>query len=305
MKKFGSLLCTLMLLAFASLAQDVITLTNGRVIHANVLQITPTSVIYKDNDNGGPNLSVLKTVVATVVYGRGSTTIYNRTGKAALAIDSRKKIPDHGSVHGCYFGAMASGGVGTVTTMDHSSYTIGAGSTVVAGGALMVTPMITQHLGIQVGIGGDYYSYHVNYTAESIFYGVSNLYALRYLTFPIRCLYLSNSRRRVGFYASGGMDFSILEYATDNEQDFLLAYYRNVLISPYASCGVVLRNNNARGIWMLGPFFKSSLTNVYSGRAVRYEGSPFMGPDNYGNFISYGVTLSFMCNFGRYEQDGY
>jgi len=299
MKKYGLLLCTFLFLALSSRAQDVVTLVNGTVIQGQVVQITPSMVVCTDINNPGHNISIRKSGIATVVYANGSKTIYNLTGDTGKR---RKNIPDNGSVHGWYFGATASGGVGTVTSND-PTYTVGATTT--AGCKILATGTLGEHLGIQFGMGVDFSGYSVNYINNSIFAGTSDIFAQRYVTMPLRLLYLSNSRRRLGFYANAGMDFSILVSATDNEGDFLSSYYNNLLISEYASCGIVFRNSNARGIWMLGPFFKTSVNNIYSKEHIVWEGEPFMSTGNTGNFTTIGVTLTFMANFGRWEKNGY
>ena len=302
MKKYGWLLCTLLLLSVGAHAQDLITLTNGSTIQGKVIQITPTTVICSDINNPERTITVKKIGIATVTYANGSKTIYNLTGDTRLPEDGRK-IPDNGTVHGWYFGLNAYGGVGTVTNLNDPTYTVG--NTYYGGFSFLATGMIGQHFGIQFGGGADRYSYNVKYYNPSMFAGSSDLFMQRYITIPVRGIYLSNSRRRTGFFATAGMDFSFVAYATDNFSDFMTSYYNNVLLSSYGSCGVIFRNTNARGIWMLGPFIKYSMNNIYSGESLHYEGSPFVSGGNVGNFTTVGLTLSFMANFGRWEQDGY
>ena len=123
----------------------------------------------------------------------------------------------------------------------------------------------------------------------------SEVFSQSYLTIPVRVLYLSNSRKRWGAYATGGFDFSILAGASDQEGDDLSSYYASTLISPYVSVGVDYHNASARGIWMLGPYFKTTLSNAYSGQT----GNTWMNPGNNGNFSSVGVTLVYQAHFGR------
>ena len=274
-----------------SKAQDIITLNDGRRIKAHVLEVTPTQIIYKKKRHpNGPDHTVMKTDVATVVFGAGSTTIYHRPE------DIDKDEKDRGKVRGLYIAAALSGGGGVVTSND-PTYSVGG---VVNGGInFFATPMLNQHFGIQFGIGGEGYGYRVNYNSENIYFaGQSNTYAQRYFDLPVRVLYLSNSRGKWGFYANAGIDVSILANATDDQNVIIGAYYRDIIVSPYGSCGVALRNEKASCIWMLGPYYKTSLTNIYSGEGVKYDAKPFMGTGNVGNFTTMGLTLTFMTNFG-------
>ena len=297
MKKYGLLLCTFLLLAFAAQAQDVITLVNGTVIHGKVVHITPSLIIYTESNNPGRNIDIRKSAIANVVYANGSKTIYNLTGDTRMDGDLR----GNGTVSGWYYGLTGSYGVGTVTNND-KTYTTGAYTT--GGGKILATGMIFQHLGIQFGLGADYASYKVNYINKSTLYSTNDIFVQRYVTLPVRLLYLSNSRRRIGFYAVAGMDFSIFVDATDNEHDLLASYYNNAIVCPYGSLGIVLRNRNASSIWMLGPYYKTTMNNIYSQKHI-LENHIYMSTGNTGNVTTMGVTLSFITNFSKWKKDGY
>ena len=296
MKKACLLLFACLCIVLVSKAQDVITLLDGKKIHAKEVEITPTQIIYKKKKNHGRDRAVMKTGVETLVYPNGTKIIYNRPGHAPEDKNMDEDKKDKGKVRGIYVAAALAGGLGTVTNQDQS-YSV---STTIWGSVnFLATPMISQHFGIQFGIGGESYGYHVNYNAENNYFsGQSNTYVQRYLNVPVRLLYLSNSRRRLGFYVNAGIDLSILANATDDQNVLILGYYRDVLVSPYGSCGAVFRNEKASCIWMLGPFYKTTLNNIYSGQAINYDAKPFMGSGNVGNFTTIGVTLSFMTNFG-------
>lgn len=297
MKKYGLLLCTFLLLAFAAQAQDVITLVNGTVIHGKVVQVTPSRVIYTDINNPGHNIDTRKSAIASVLYANGSRTIYNLSGVTRM----EGNVTDNGKVNGWYFGITASGGPGTVTSKD-PTYTIGTATS--AGGMILATGMLNKHFGIQFGFGADFCAYKVNYNNNSILYGSNDRFTQRYATLPVRLLYLSNSKRRVGFYAAAGVDVSIFIYATDVEHDFLSSYYNNVLLSPYGSCGVVLRNRNASTIYMLGPFYKTTTNNIYSQQHISWNHEILMGNGNTGNLTAMGLTLSVMTNFTKWKDYG-
>ena len=294
MRKFGLLLCTFLLLAFATQAQDVITLVNGTVIHGKVVHITPTLVICTDSKNSDHNISIRKSAIANVVYANGSKTIYNLTGDTRMDGGLRGS----GTVSGWYYGLTASYGTGTVTNNDHT-YTTGTYTT--GGGKILVTGMIFQHLGIQFGLGADLSAYKVNYINKSTLYSTNDIFTQHYVTVPVRLLYLSNSRRRFGFYAAAGIDLSIFVDATDNEHDLLASYYNNAILCPYGSLGIVLRNRNASSIWMLGPYYKYSMNNIYSQKHI-LENDIYMGPGNTGTFATMGVTLSFITNFSKWAK---
>jgi hypothetical protein len=150
-------------------------------------------------------------------------------------------------------------------------------------------------------VGADYFAYKVNFNNRSILAGTNDIYNQRYATVPVRLLYLSNSKRRVGFYAAGGIDFSIFISANDLENDFLSSYYNNILVSSYISCGVVLRSRNATDIWMLGPFYTNSINNMYSQQRIVWKDEVLLATGNNGNFTTMGLTLSFITNFRKWR----
>lgn len=183
MKKYGLLLCAFLLLAFASQAQDIITLTNGNTIQAKVLQINPTEITYKDFNNlDGPTITIMKAGVLSIVYANGTKTTFTAADRAGSGSFTRsnssgrngdesrgyfkKKSNGYGKVHGWYFGVALAEGGSNITNND-PTYSTGGGS--YSGLNILATKMFTPHLGIQFGIGGDGYTYGVNYNATSIF----------------------------------------------------------------------------------------------------------------------------------------
>ena len=161
---------------------------------------------------------------------------------------------------------------------------------------LLATKMFSQHLGIQFGLGGDSYNYGINNNDNSPYANSSDVFSTSYLIVPVRALYFSNSKKKVGFYATAGLDFGILEGATDQEGDDLSSYFNPIVFSTYVSCGVELRNASARGIWMFGPFYKTTLSNFYSGNG----GNTWMNDGNNGNLSSVGISITYMSKFGRF-----
>ena len=309
MKRYILLVMAFMFIAIVSKAQDIITLTNGNTLQAKVLTITPTEVTYKDyNNQDGPTITILKAGVTSIAYANGTKTVFTDGDRPVAGSFSRSSSTGHDdrfgaykrkahktTVKGWYFGVDLGFGIGSITSND-PTYTTSSGS--YSNINILATKMFNQHLGIEFGIGGEGFSTGINYNSNSQAPFYNDNFTQSYITIPVRVLYFSNSKSKIGFYAKAGCDFAILDGAGDAEGDDLSSYYRPVMVTGNVSCGVDFRNNSSRGIWMLGPFFSTSITNAYSGNA--YEGyNAVMNSGNSGGFTSVGLSISYMAKFGR------
>ena len=309
MKKTMYFLLAILFIATGIKAQDIITLTNGTQIQSKVLDITPGEVKYKDfNNPDGPTNSILKSTVASIQYANGVRTLFNeatgdkpRSGNFVRGnrTDEYKssgnkeyvRKPGHkGGLNAWYFGVNIDLGVSNVSTSDP---TYSSSANTYSAVNFLATYMFNPHVGIQFGLGDEVYNYDVDYNANSGNPG-SYTYSLTYFTIPVRAVYFSNSKESVGFYAMAGLDFSVLGVARDNFQNNLSTYYSPSLVSPFISCGVEFRNRNDRVVWMIGPFYRTSLNNIYSADATNY-----LTAGNSGTINSVGISLSTMRKYGR------
>ena len=277
MKKACLLLLTFVFIAFASKAQDIITLTSGTQIQAKVLEINPGDVKYKDYNNAdGPVITILKSTVAMIQYANGTKTIFsgapnppnqNNTRESSVNFkkdpyvrDHRKGSPRSEGLNGWYFGAIISLGVSNATSTDPTYSTSGAGYTAAT---LLATKMFTTHLGIQFGLGSESYNYNIADISGN-YPGATDVLSLSCFSIPARVIYFSNSKHRAGFYAIAGLDLSFVALAKDSENDDFGSYYKSALVSPYLNCGVAFRNRYGNRVWMFGPFYKTTMSNFYS-----------------------------------------
>ena len=286
--------------ALAARAQDIVSLTSGSQMQAKVMEINPDNVRYKDyNNQDGPMVTVKKKDVASIRYANGTTTVFNDPaapgGKDNKEAGFRKKPRTNAPLHrGWYFGAGVTYGVTNIGNQD-PAYTISAGLAI--GLDLLATKMFNQHIGIQMGLAENICTYFINPGGG---YGIvpGDGFTVKYVSVPVRVLYLSNSKKRVGVYVSAGADFSILASATDQERDNLSGYYSQAQIMPYLSCGVDLRSRNGHGVWLLGPYYETTVSNFYSGNTGN-SGNNWITTGNTGNLHAIGISAVYMMRFGK------
>jgi len=318
MKKAIFLFFVFVISAVVTKAQDIITLTDGSQIQAKVLEINPGDIKYKEfNNPDGPVITIRKDGVSMIQYANGTKTLFNdpynknqtpapgsgykrpendrNKGRERYSSSGQgyKKRSDRNSrVSGWYFGAGVGLGASNATSNDPTYTTSGS---VYSGLTIAATKMFNQHIGIQFGLTSETYSYDVNlldgYTTQ---YGyASDNFSVNCFTLPVRVLYLSNSKKRVGLYASAGVDLSLRLTARDQEGDDISSAYNSAYISPYISCGVEFRNKSARTVWMFGPYYKTTIGNVYSNSDV------LTGYTNNGLLSSAGLSITFMHKYSR------
>lgn len=294
------------------MAQDIITLTSGTKIRAKVLEINPDDIKYKDfNNQDGPTTTIQKNTVAEIRYANGTKTVIT-TEDAAPAQDGdrprpgsfrrgpggrrdntertssggayRKKTQKDARINGWYFGLGLPIGNSMATNKDPNYTTASESYNALT---ILATKMFNQHIGVQVGLGVETYSYVENYSPTSPYTYANDLITLGTLLVPIRAVYFSNSKKRAGLYVMAGVDLSLLADARDEEQDDLKSNYNSLIVSPFASAGVEFRTRNAHGVWMFGPFYKSTMSNFYS-----------TGSGNTGMLSSVGLSVEYLMKFG-------
>ena len=197
----------------------------------------------------------------------------------------RRRSEKNNKVKGWYFGVNLALGISNASSKDVTISTSAGGY---SAENILATKMFNQHVGIQFGLGAESYAYNVAFTDYSQYAGQTDIFSISCITIPVKVLYFSNSKKKIGFYTVAGFDFSFVGGARDQEQDDLSNYYNSTIISPYISCGVDIRNRSARGIWMFGPYYKTALTNCYSNKSG----------DN-GALSSFGLSITYMAKFGR------
>jgi len=314
MKKHTFLLIVLLSVCLNGWAQDIITLTNGKKIEAKVWEINPGDVKYKDYGNpDGPMITVLKVNVLSIQYANGTRTVFNggeekpnsghfvrgsgrdrdreRDRDRDEQVSYNKPDKRKPGLYGWYFGVEGSFGSGNASTADGTYTTTANGY---SGFNVLATKMFNPHWGIQFGIGDEQYNYDVTFNSNSIYSGHDN-FTISSFRIPVRAVYLSNTRERVGFYAIGGLDFDFNAFATDNENENISSYYSGAMINTYISAGVNFRTRRNRINWMIGPFYKTSLTNCYSGSS----GNIGLPTGNSGTLQSAGLSISFISKLGR------
>ena len=295
MKKACLLLLSCICIAFISKAQDTITLTNGSNILAKVLEINPENVKYKDyNNQDGPVITILRKGVLAIKYANGSKTTFRPDDNEGSGGDSRnggrKAVKKNVHVHGWYFGANLSIGASNASSQD-PSYSVGG--LVYAGDGLFAVKMFNPHLGLQFGFLSEDFTYRVGFFAGGV---DEDIFTITTITVPLRLVYLSNDKKKIGIYGMAGFDFSVVSSAKDQDGNSLTDYVRSTLISPYLSAGLEFRTRRASTVFFVGPYFKTNLGNFYTGN---YNTSIGLAAGNKGNLSSFGLTLSCMTNFGR------
>jgi len=298
-----SLLC-LLTFAVGAAAQDVITLTNGKQIQAKVLEVNPGNIRYKDfNNQDGPMITVLKVNVASIQYANGVRTLFNDGSETSQGKDQYVsasqpgiKKSQHPEEHkkaafaGWYFGVDLGFGLSNASSQDET-YTTSAGG--FTSGNFLATRMFDPHFGIQFGLGSETYNYNVDFNGNSGYYG-SDYFSLSCFKIPVRLIYLSSTPEHVGFYAMAGFDLSFIAFAQDHEQDNITSYYNTTLISPYLSCGVRFTTRRSRISWLIGPFYKASINNIYASN----PGSTGFS-SNSGSLSSGGISIGFMSKIHK------
>jgi len=318
MRKAYLLLLALVYSALAANAQDIITLTNGTHVQAKVLEINPGDVKYKDYNNvDGPIITIQKSDVSAIQYANGVKTVLNNGSSTNAGSEGykrengahrgggyrrevynssrgyKKKSEKNAKLGGWYFGMGMPIGISNATSSD-PTYTTAGG--VYNGLDLFAAKMFNQHFGVMFGLGAEAYSYNINLNGSS-----NNPYdgfSLACLTVPVRAIYISNSKSKAGLYVMAGLDLSLLLVAKDEEGDDLKAYYNSVLLSPYLGSGVAIRTRNARAVWMFGLYYKTTVSNCYSGKS---DNGNLYAPGNTGLLNSAGISVEFMGKFGKHK----
>lgn len=299
--KNACLLLTFVFFALAAKAQDIITLTDGTKVRAKVLEINPDDVKYKEFNNlDGPVITIQKSTVSEIRYANGTKTVisdesnagprtYNSSGnyrKEPYNKHGYRKEPEKNArLHGWYFGLGIPLGISNATNNDPTYSTTGSSY---SGIHLQATKMFNEHIGIQFGLGTETYAYEADYNYTSPYSYSYDVFSLSCFTIPVRALYISNSKHRAGLYAAAGFDLTFLVLAKDQEDENITSYYNTVQISPYISSGVAFRNKFARGVWMFGLYYKTTLSNCYS-----------TASGNNGTLNSAGLAVGYMGKFGR------
>ncbi len=302
---------SVLFLGSQAIAQDIITLTSGTQIQSKVLDITPNEVKYKVYNNpDGPTNTILKSTVASIQYANGVRTLFNeatgdkpRSGKfvrgnkteeykSSGSKEYGKKKGHNGGMGGWYFGVNLDLGGSNIVSSDPAYITH---AKFFAAENFLATCMFDQHFGIEFGIGDQGYNYSIDFNNYLGNPGTST-FNLSYFTIPVRAVYYSNTKEPVGFYAIAGIDFSILSDARDAAQESLTTFFSPTMISPYISCGVEFRTRHDRVVWQLGPYYKTSVGNIYT-----YDAVGLLTSGSSGTINSFGISLSTMRKYGRYR----
>jgi len=189
-------------------------------------------------------------------------------------------------VKGWYISGEINLGSSNATNSDHTYSTSG---NLYIGANILATKMFNQHIGIQFGLGDVASEYNVKNSAASYYPLTSDVFTQGILTIPVRVLFFSNSKKRAGLYINAGLDISVVWLATDQENDNLTSYYSPVNVIPSIACGVEFRNRRATRVWMFGPFYKTTLSNFYSGNS-----DTWMNSGNTGKLNSFGLSMAYL-----------
>jgi len=284
--KQASLVLLIMVCAACTVhGQDTIALTNGNNIIAKVLEVNLDNIRYKDYNNpDGPIITIRKAGVAAIRYPNGTQTAF---GGGAYGGSMGVKDP---RAHGWYFGVGLGLGISVVSSTD-PSYSVGGSNHRSA--VFFATKMLGRHWGLQFGLGADYFSYVMNFGGYS---SSDERVWINSFTIPARVIYLSNTKRKTGFYAMAGLDASVVTSAKNSNSEDVSGYYKSSFIAPYLSAGVNIRTRHGASVLFAGPYLTFSSGNFYSGN---YDANLGLSPDNHGSLSAFGLMVSCMGNFSR------